>query len=417
MSRGAFRGIIVATACAAAFLSATSAAAAAQRYASPTGSGTACSSGSPCSLQTAFVQENPGDEIILASGDYGPIPVNLFVYANSYVHGVHGLPAPRIHFVSGHFIASGDTGARLSYLQLDGTSEPLEVDENTEADQINVHATAGNACLVYGTLIDSVCWTSSGDEAIDGASSAAFTPVLRNVTAEATGTGGVGIEYHTSSGGHITVTAVNLIVHGTDTDIVTQATLPDTAVVNTDHSNFLTMDPIGSGADITAAASQGQPPLFVNAAAGDFREAPGSPTIDSGVTSPLNGTFDFLGKPRTINGLTDIGADEFDPFAGVTLKNQKSKVKKRKAKVSIACPAGTPGSCAGSLTLTYGKKTAGSASFSVVAGAAQTLKVKISKKAFRKLGRKGKLATQATATAIDGAGTSGTATAKVKLKG
>jgi hypothetical protein len=42
--------------------------------------------------------------------------------------------------------------------------------------------------------------------------------------------------------------------------------------------------------------------------------------------------------------------------------------------------------------------------------------LKVSKKAWKILGRKGKLPTQATATATDGAGKPGTATAAVKLK-
>jgi hypothetical protein len=117
---------------------------------------------------------------------------------------------------------------------------------------------------------------------------------------------------------------------------------------------------------------------------------------------------------------TDIGASEFDPFAGVSLGQQKSKVKKRKASIAIGCPAGTPTSCTGTLALTFrqGKKTltAGSSSFSIQPGATDPVTVKVSKKAWKRLGHKGKLPTQATATATDGAGISGTATAAVKLK-
>jgi hypothetical protein len=95
-------------------------------------------------------------------------------------------------------------------------------------------------------------------------------------------------------------------------------------------------------------------------------------------------------------------------------------VKKRKAKVAVGCPAGTPSPCAGTLTLSFaqGKKTltAGSSAFSIGAGATERLKVKISKKAMKRLDKKGKLSTQATAAATDGAGTAATTTGKVKLK-
>ncbi len=410
----------MAAVCAALFFCAASAAQATQRYAAPNGAGTACNQYSPCTIQTAFTGQNNGDEIIITSGDYGPVSQNLNVQTNTYAHGVHGQPAPRIHLAPGFLVSDSGNSARLSYVQIEGsTPEPLDLDASAEGDQLFVHATNNNACIVYGTLIDSVCWTSGTDDAaLDGATNAGSTnPVLRNVTAEATsGSSSNGINYHTSGSGHITITAVNLIIHGNGSDIQTAATLPATAVVNTDHSNFVSDDTTGSGADVTATSKKTTPPVFVNAAGGDFREARTSPTIDFGVTNPLNGPYDFLGKPRTINGLTDIGADEFDPFDGVSLSNQNSKVKKRRAKVAIGCPAGTPTSCEGTIALTSGKKTAGSTSFSLPTGAAAILKVKITKKAFKKLAKRRKLVTQATATATDGAGIAGTATARIKLK-
>ena len=201
--------MIVGIACAVALLCAASSAAAAQRYAAPNGSGSACSSGSPCAIGIAFSGANNGDEIILAAGDYNAVSSNLFVPSNGFAHGVHGQPAPRIHFASGRYMDSGTTGSRLSYVQIDGiTPEPFNADSGSVADQIWVHATGNSACLVYGTLLDSVCWTSSaGDDAINGGVSATFTPVLRNVTAESTGTGGTGINYHASGGGNITISA------------------------------------------------------------------------------------------------------------------------------------------------------------------------------------------------------------------
>jgi hypothetical protein len=401
---------------------AASSAAAAQRFASPSGSGSGCSSGSPCSIQTAFSGGGTGDEIIVTPGDYGPISSTLFAPPNGYVHGVHGQPAPRIHLAPGRFLDTQNPGARVSYLQVDGENQPLQVDESTEADQIYAHGTGGDACIVYGTLIDSVCWTASGDTAISGATNAGTTtPVLRNVTAESFGSGGVGIEYHTASSGQITVTAVNVIAHGTSTDVQAQADSPANTTINIDHSNFVTGLPLGSNGHINTTAPQGASPLFVNAAAGDFSEAAGSPTINAGVTSPANGAFDVLGLSRVIQGATDIGAYEYDPFAGVVIGKQKSKVKKRKAKVAIGCPAGTPTPCGGTLTLSYsqGKKTrtAGTASFSVEAGTTGKIKVKLSKRALKTLGKRHKLKLTASATATDGAGKTASSTGKVKLRG
>jgi hypothetical protein len=411
----------VAATCAAILALAASPALAVQRYASPGGSGSACSQSSPCAIQIALNNASTGDEVIVNPGDYSP-PLNLFTPAtNVYVHGADGQPVPRIHFSAGGFLNVENTGNRASRLTLfGGNSAPLETTSGAEADQIVAVATAAGqpACYVYATLIDSVCWSSGASGfGVDAKSSAAFTITLRNDTLMATGSGGQAVEIDSDTGGTVTANLTNVIARGAGGIQFNEAS-SSSLTGNVDHSNTGSITGTGTGSPaINATNNQTTAPLFVNAAAGDFREAAGSPTIDFGVTSPLNGPFDFLGKPRTINGLTDIGADEFDPFSGVDLSNQSSRVKKRKVRVPIGCPAGTPTSCAGTLALTYGKKTAGSTSFSIPTGAAKILRVKMSKKALKKLARRSKLVLQATATATDGAGTAGTATAKVKLKG
>jgi hypothetical protein len=418
MARGS--RTLAAIAVPAALLLAAASASAAQRYASPAGSGSACAQGAPCDLQTAVDGSNAGDEVIVDPGDYNAIAATIGPFnGNTYVHGVSGQPAPRLHFTTG-YLRIDNPGDRASYLQVDGsTVPPLQIGgTGTQGDQIWAHSTGNNACTIYGTLLDSVCWASGPNtNAISGAASGTFNPVLRNVTAWATGTGSFGIEYHASSGGHLTITAVNAIVHGVAEDIQVAATSPDTTTVNIDHSVFNTQNAVGTGAHVNPTHQKTVTPLFVNAASGDFREAPTSPTIDQGVISPLNGPLDLYGKPREINGLTDIGADEFDPFAGVALRSQSSRVKKRKVKVAVGCPAGTPISCTGTLTLTYGTTTAGSAAFSIPTGGVTTLKLKLEKRALKKLRKKRKLATQATAAATDGAGVRATVTARVKLKG
>jgi hypothetical protein len=371
---------------------------------------------------TAFTGQNLGDEIVVAPGDYDSIATNLFVFSTSYAHGVYGQPPPRIHMAGGKSVTAAGGSSRLSYVQIDGSgSEALDIDAGSVGDQISVHTTSGNACLDYGTLIDSVCWASgAGDEAIDGAANANFSPVMRNVTAEATGSGSIGIEYHTSGGGHINVTASNVIAHGAATDIQTQADLPSTTIVNLDHSNFVTGTQLGSGGAINSTTQQTAPPSFVNAGAGDFNEVPGSPTIDAGVTSPANGAFDYLGRPRVINGMTDIGAAEYDPFNGVIIGGGKARLKKGKAPVKLTCPAATPPPCVGTLTLSYrhGSKTstAGKATFSLDAGASAKVKVKLKKPALRRAIDRGKLKVTASADATDGAGTFAGASGKVKLK-
>jgi hypothetical protein len=75
------------------------------------------------------------------------------------------------------------------------------------------------------------------------------------------------------------------------------------------HSNG-TIGGFGDVQVTDGGGNQQTAPKFVNPAAGDYRQAPGSVTIDAGITQPVNGAFDVDGDPRRID-TTDIGADEF----------------------------------------------------------------------------------------------------------
>jgi hypothetical protein len=395
---------------------------AAQRYATPSGTGTACTQASPCAINVAAINAGAGDEVIVAPGDYSP-PGNVSLAVNDvYLHGADGQPAPRIHFTAG-FLWVGEPGDRASRLIVDGaTGGPVEVDKRAEADQILSHATGPSAtgCFVYGALIDSVCWSSDSNGRGAEAETTLMNEItLRNDTFVAPGATGRGLSITTDSGGVITLSVANVIARGGANDIFLSQAGGSTLNATIDHSNYATL--ANTGAELTQTNQQTAAPSFVNAAAADFREAAGSPTIDAGVTDPANGSFDLQGFPRVINGATDIGAYEFDPFAGVVIATTRSKVKRRKATVQVGCPAASASSCAGTVTLSFsqGKKklTAGSSSFSIQAGATQALKVKISKKAAKRLARRGKLATSASATATDAAGITASSGGTIKLKG
>jgi hypothetical protein len=73
----------------------------AQRWASPTGSGTACSQASPCDLDTAVedVAVIDGDEVIVMPGSYSV--VTLSISAAIDLHGQNGQPAPTINVTGG----------------------------------------------------------------------------------------------------------------------------------------------------------------------------------------------------------------------------------------------------------------------------------------------------------------------------
>jgi hypothetical protein len=173
----------------------------------------------------------------------------------------------------------------------------------------------------------------------------------------------------------------------------------------------------------------------------DFRQATGSPTIDSGRTAGLLGTLDLDGAPRAFGAKPDIGAYEWTgepvvdggqqpggggqqdgsqqpeqreqerpphnhndfvqpdpkPLPGVALTRQTITVKKNVAAVKIECPAG--GACAGTLTLQSGKVKVGSGKFNVPAGKRAVVRIKLSRAARKLIARKRKLKATATAQA------------------
>ena len=325
--------VSVAVLIAVALLCAAPSAYAAQRYAAPSPSGAAdCSSPSnACDISTAITAAGANDEVIVEPGVYGsPTPIATAIFAsapNLFIHGVDGLPPPRIHFASGAFLVLGGSGERGHHLDIEGVDDGFEVNSGAQADEITAHISNGgaldSACTVYGTLIDSVCWAegtgASGLLAVIG--NITVTLTLRNVTLFARGTDSHAIFLKAEDGGHLTAVADNTIARAVgqsgavDVDVETDSNPSSIATLTPDHSNFASTFVDGAGASVTPSATNqtAQAPLFRDAMSGDFHQAPGSPTIDHGANDPANGPSDFEGDPRAFNGTTDIGADEFLP--------------------------------------------------------------------------------------------------------
>ena len=61
-------------------------------------------------------------------------------------------------------------------------------------------------------------------------------------------------------------------------------------------------------------------PMFVNAAAGDYRLSCGSPCINAGTNQPwMVGAMDIAGERRVARIIVDIGAYEVQPPCGSVL--------------------------------------------------------------------------------------------------
>jgi hypothetical protein len=301
-----------------------------------------CDTVTPCRLDFAMANTVSTDDVSLLPGDYYQVGTTPWaglpaLQSNESIHGTPGQSVPVIH---------GLVGATSSFMELNGAAaRDLAVDmeitgmgltvtglrllNGATAERVRVHGTSAatnsllSPCLIEntGTLLDSACIGdgTSSVWALSQGSSGDSTGTVRNVTAISTATNGVGMRNGTATGTAV-LTATNVIARGTEADTdLTANNAGATARFVIDHSNWRTTQNTGPG---THQVQQGlgnqtgptaPAPLFVNQAAGDYRQAPGSPTIDAGATSAANGPFDFGGDPRLIGAATDIGADEFWP--------------------------------------------------------------------------------------------------------
>src|SRR5262249_2053704 len=150
---------------------------------------------------------------------------------------------------------------------------------------------------------------------------------------------GIGISSAFSFGSPQSVSIKNSIAAGASTADINLNGAGITAHV--DHSNYDTPVTAGGATLADDGGNQTLAPTFANAAAGDFHEAAGSPTIDQGTsTDPLGllGSAEVDNQARVQGAATDIGADEFvppDTTAPDTAisKGPKKRSHKRKAKI------------------------------------------------------------------------------------
>lgn len=334
---------------------AASAAGSAARYASPHGSGSSCSKSDPCSLTTAVNSAPAGASVILTRGSYGseatPIATTLQGASGLDIQGQTGGAMPAI-YSSAHRGVVLD-GGTLSELQIHfaGSTDAVVAD-NADVNHVIVDASGtAEACQVNGgSLSDSLCTADDGAAAgtyvLGGNGPVSVTTEFRNVTAEATGSDGVGLDIAAATQATSTATATNDIAQGGAADVKAEALDAGTsqATVTLSHSDFATtvdggvktQDTIHTDStDISAA------PHFTNAGHGDYEETASSLTVDAGAKAPKHDT-DLLGEPRTLGKAPDIGAYELlvkPKFGHVHVK----KVSAHTAHLSVAVnPEGLP---------------------------------------------------------------------------
>ncbi len=330
----AIRGSVVSiTAAVAALLCWAPAAGAAERFASPEGTGEACTTPAPCDIVTAVKKAAASDDVTIEPGTYNPTE-GLFDEAPTLtIHGVAGAPRPVIVAKNGGFILAG-SGSSLRDVEVDlptaSQTALLAVGFGETVERVLMHAFGSEDVACAGgapiTITDSVC-------VADGTKSTAFLfqvsntvqATLRNDTLEAPGgsgsVGSVGVKTKAFLGHEVQVTLINTIAHGSKVDLLASAdTNPSSnGVIVAEHSNYATdgAEPESGGkASVTThgtGTNQTAAPLIANPAMDDFHELAGSPTIGAGFGSPANGVSDLDGIPRQFGGATDIGAYQFIP--------------------------------------------------------------------------------------------------------
>jgi hypothetical protein len=298
---------------------------AATRHAAPDGDGPSpCLQTDPCDLETAVDSGAGllnGDTVLLAPGTYHPSG-SLEVFPEVTLSGEPGQPAPLIEATGerGLWLPNSSTVRDIRIHSSAGTQYGFVMGEGT-AERVESSGEADRACVLEAvTLRDSLC---SAFPPLGGGYGiemfiAASTPVtVESQIVNVTTTGGAaGVGMAANESGSVTLTATNSIVAGDEEDIYANSLAPTAGVhVVLSHSNFSEVTTEGT-AEVTSpteAGNQSAAPLFLNAVAGDYREAAGSPTRGAGDTAVvLAGETDLAGGAQITDceGIAgvDIGA-------------------------------------------------------------------------------------------------------------
>ncbi len=362
--------------------SAPGASAAEQRYAGPNGAGNDCSVEKPCKIDSAINGAHDGDEVIVMQGNYlAEYPIENTAPVS--IRGVEGQPRPKLYLNSASLMKLTD--ARLSYVevvQLSPTYAALS-SSRSKLNQVILRGGQQAGCaagLFSSTLLNSivVARNPSGDAICVPGSGGLNSSAVLNVTAIAQS--GSAIEAFTGGGAAAAmVDAVNVIAQAgaTGAGFEANATAGGLASITVRHSNYMHSYSYGAGAQVyPVGGNQSFAPAFVDEATGDYRQKPGSPTIDAGYEDSRLGFFDVDGDPRDV-GTTDIGADEYVPAPTATTGPASAVTDQTGTLTGTVNPKGAPTSYHFEYgpTTAYGSSTAESDAGSVLTDVAASASI------------------------------------------
>ena len=327
--------------CCALFIATASAAQAANRFATPAGTGLACTAVAPCAIETAIGGVGNGDDVTLAPGTYGsvatPLASSLAVSpADVSIHATRGQPAV-IYSATSYALELVGPGDRVSDVvvhQRADNGSAFYLTSTARADRVMGIAESpsagagGTGCvlLVSAQISNSVCLGvgafANGLSVQAGLDGPDFV-TARNVTAIARNAGSVpndnqgdailltGVAPRAAS-----LTMINSIAIGAEHDVRLVGVSGGFASLVTSHSYELghsstSFTSFSDGAGLLTTA-----PAFLGAT--DFHQAIGSSSIDAGGDDAANGAYDLDGVPRTLGLHTDVGAYEQRVAAAAT---------------------------------------------------------------------------------------------------
>lgn len=270
------------------------------RFAAVSGSGDACSEAVPCPLPLALSGANSGDEVVVGAGTYGGDLSNTILGVPSGVAVRGAVVGPgRPVLTAGLALNGAGTSVRDVEMRRTGSGPALYLGGGAAADRVIARLGATDAdddgCVVTGgsSLRNSVCTAARTDNlsalAVRGSST------VRNVTA-------VGAAY-----------GMYIVDASVAEAVIAQGGTQEDVFNNSEDNVFR---------DVLYGDVQGDPPaddqgrVILAAAfrgADDFRQAPGSPTIDAGDlenASTAATDLDLDGNLRRMGAQVDIGAYE-----------------------------------------------------------------------------------------------------------
>lgn len=320
-------------------------ASAATRYASPTGIGAAsggCPQVAPCNFIDAVdsAQLVDGDEVVVLPGDHMLGATQLQINKHVDIHGQGPAWLTTIHSSSSTGIGIGHAASSVSDLTFEftgGDSSRLSITGGTvERSIVKSGSLVGSITFFNGTLRDSLVIntkiTGNAVSTNTSGSGGSYSTEIRGSTLIATGASASGLVARLAGGtsGSLTYTVSDSIIRGGQQDIYGSATDELTVTVSLANSNFEVVKtdlPLNGGNPGTGivtvtnpanAGNQTAAPVFLDAASGNFHQAATSPTIDAGTAGPLAFRGDIDADARVIDGIADIGADEYEPVNAVT---------------------------------------------------------------------------------------------------